>query len=194
MEIKEILSKEDIEEIYKDIYAESEYRKMAEKFNKFKMNGNYTQAMLMSKKMKDYEIGVFEGIARRRINAKKIAGDWVSVMPEEERKQLSILSYAVYMLSDVLEAYIMDINSILNKNIGRKVIGFDKLNQAMKESKSVVSLFDKIMSDDKASSLFGSCSDNLYKLCFNKASSYYNKLKTHEENTNKDTSRDTEVA
>lgn len=188
------LTKEQIEEIYKDIYAQPEYRKMAEKHKKFKISGNIAQALIYAKKMKDYEVGVFEGIARRYINANRITCDWLSAMPESDRKFLSILSYAVYMLSDVLDSYIMDLNQLMKKHTDHRVYGFDKLNQAVKEAKKVVAHFDVTINDEKAASLFGDFADDLYKLIFNKSSSYYNKLKNHAEKANKNTPQDAKVA
>lgn len=194
MELENILSKTDIEEIYKDIYAQPEYRRLAEKHKKFKISGNIAQALIYAKKMKDYEVGVFEGIARRYINANRITCDWLSAMPESDRKFLSILSYAVYMLSDVLDSYIMDLNQLMKKHTDHRVYGFDKLNQAVKEAKKVVAHFDVTINDEKAASLFGDFADDLYKLIFNKSSSYYNKLKNHAEKANKNTPQDAEVA
>ena len=192
--MENILSKIDIEEIYKDIYAQPEYRKLAEKHKKFKIGGNIAQALIYAKKMKDYEIGVFEGIAKRYIDANRITCDWVSSIPEDDRKYLSILSYSVYMLSDVLDNYIMDLNGLMKKHTDHKVYGFDKLNAAIKEARKVVTHFDGAMNDDKALSMFGDLSDKLYKMIFNQASSYYNKLKVHAEKTDKKASRHAEVA
>lgn len=192
--MENFLTKEQIEEIYKDIYAQPEYRKMAEKHKKFKISGNIAQALIYAKKMKDYEVGVFEGIARRYINANRITCDWLSAMPDSDRKFLSILSYAVYMLSDVLDSYIMDLNQLMKKHTDHRVYGFDKLNQAVKEAKKVVAHFDVTINDEKAASLFGDFADDLYKLIFNKSSSYYNKLKNHAEKANKKTSQDAKVA
>ena len=152
------------------------------------------QAVIYAKKMKDYEIRVFEGIARRYIDAHRITCDWVSAMPENDRKNLSILSYAVYMLSDVLDNYIMDLNLLMKKHTDHRVYGFDKLNQAVKEARKVVVHFDGTIGDEKATSLFGDVSDELYKLIFNKSSSYYNKLKKHEKSVNKKTARNAKVA
>lgn len=192
--MENFLTKEQIEEIYKGIYAQPEYRKMAEKHKKFKISGNIAQALIYAKKMKDYEVGVFEGIARRYINANRITCDWLSAMPESDRKFLSILSYAVYMLSDVLDSYIMDLNRLMKKHTDHRVYGFDKLNQAVKEAKKVVAHFDVTINDEKAASLFGDFADDLYKLIFNKSSSYYNKLKKHAEKANKKTPQDAKVA
>lgn len=192
--MENFLTKEQIEEIYKDIYAQPEYRRLAEKHKKFKISGNIAQALIYAKKMKDYEIGVFEGIARRYIDANRITCDWLSAMPENDRKFLSILSYAVYMLSDVLDSYIMDLNQLMKKHTDHKVYGFDKLNQAVKEARKVVTHFDVTINDEKAASLFGDFADDLYKLIFNKSSSYYNKLKKYEESINKKAARNAEVA
>lgn len=192
--MENILSKIDIDEVYKDIYAQPEYRKLAEKHKKFKISGNIAQALIYAKKMKDYEVGVFEGVARRYIDANRITCDWVSAMPENDRKYLSILSYSAYMLSDVLDNYIMDLNQLMKKHTDHKVYGFDKLNIAIKEARKVVTHFDGTMNDDKAISMFGDISDKLYKMIFNQASSYYNKLKDHAEKANKNTSRNAKVA
>lgn len=194
MELENILTKEAIEEIYKDIYASKEYRKLADKHQQLIKTGKVAQSVIYAKKMKDYEVGVFEGIARRYIDAHRITCDWVSAMPENDRKNLSILSYAVYMLSDVLDNYIMDLNLLMKKHTDHRVYGFDKLNQAVKEARKVVVHFDGTIGDEKATSLFGDVSDYLYKLIFNKSSSYYNKLKKHEKNVNKKAPRNAKVA
>lgn len=189
-----MLSEIDIKQIYEEIYASPDYRKMADKYQKFRTSGNFAQMYVMAKKMKDYEIGVFEGIARRYIDKLRITNDWVSSMSDEDRKNLSILSYAVYMLSDVLESFIMDINLLMKKNTDSRVYGFDKLNEAVKEAKKVVTHFDKSMCDEKALSMFGDVSDDLFKMVFNKASSYTNKLSDYAKKTNKNTPRHAEVA
>lgn len=194
MELENLLTKEAIDEIYKDIYASKEYRKMADKYQQLIKTGSVAKAVIYAKKMKDYEIGVFEGIARRYIDSHRITCDWVSAMPENDRKNLSILSYSVYMLSDVLDNYIMDLNQLMKKHTDHKVYGFDKLNQAIKETRKVVTHFDGTMNDDKALSMFGDLSDKLYKMIFNQASSYYNKLKDHAENVNKKAASDAKVA
>lgn len=194
MELENLLTKEAIDEIYKDIYASKEYRKMADKYQQLMKTGKLAQAVIYAKKMKDYEIGVFEGIARRYIDSHRITCDWVSAMPENDRKNLSILSYAVYMLSDVLDNYIMDLNRLMKKHTDHRVYGFDKLNQAVKEARKVVVHFDGTIGDEKATSLFGDVADNLYKMAFNKASSYYNKLKKNAENVNKKAASDAKVA
>lgn len=98
------------------------------------------------------------------------------------------------MLSDVLDSYIMDLNQLMKKHTDHRVYGFDKLNQAVKEAKKVVAHFDVTINDEKAASLFGDFADDLYKLIFNKSSSYYNKLKNHAEKANKNTPQDAKVA
>ena len=52
----------------------------------------------------------------------------------------------------------------------------------------LVSKFDNQINDEKASFLFGQMSDNLYEMVYNKASSYVNKLRSYENNNNKETS------
>ena len=71
---------------------------------------------------------------------------------------------------------------------------YEKIQELLKETNKKISNFDTIMKDDKASMLFGECSDKLYKLIFNQANSYVNKLKKHEESVNKKAARHAEVA
>lgn len=194
MEIKDMLSESDIKAVYDEIYASPDYRKLTEKYQKFRKSGDFAQMYVMAKKMKDYEIGVFEGIARRFVSKLKMTRDWVEAMPGEDRKNLSVLSYSVYMLADVLEMFIMELNELLKKNTSCTVSGFDKLNEVAKEAKKIVLHFDSIMSDEKSCNLFSACSDDLYKLIFNKASSYKNKLEKYAEKTDKKAPRNAEVA
>jgi len=194
MALEDILTKEAIDDIYKDIYTSREYRKLADKYQSLKAQGNIAQAVIYAKKMKQYEIGVFEGIARRYVDRQMMMQDWVSSMTPEDRIKMNVLSYGLFMMTDVFEMFIMDVNTIVKKYSGGKTHAFDKLNESLKESKKVISSFDGWLTDNKESKIFGSVSDNLYEMLYNKANSLVNKIRSYEEQVKRKAKNDEQVA
>lgn len=194
MEVENILSKEAIDAVYKEIYASREYRKMADAYQKHRLNGNVVQSMRIAKKMKDYEVEVFEGVARKYISKERITAGMILSMSDEDRKNMNILANSLLLMADVLDSLVVDANSILKKYTGQKSTDFEKLNELAKETKSLVRYFDNHLDNEHAQFLFGEMSDNLYKLTFNKAKSFISKLKKYEEEINKKAPRHAEVA
>jgi hypothetical protein len=115
-------------------------------------------------------------------------------MSEDDKNKLNTLENALYLVSDVLDLLVMDVNSVLKNYTNYKMNEYDKLRELSKEARRCVCTFDKLMNDDKACAIFSSCSDNLYKMIYNKASSYINKLKKYEESVNKKAARVSKVA
>lgn len=197
---KDILTNDEIEEIYKDIRTNPKYVKHAQLQQKYKAQGKLLQAALEGKILKEMEIAVFEMTAREYIKSHLKMIDLDNQMTEDDRKKVKILSSSLYMLSDVVTSMILEINSTLSKYTKHKLHEFDNLQNALKESKVCISRFDNRMNDEKISSLFGDCADNLYELIYNKSSSYQNKLekylKTKEDakGANKKVKRNAEVA
>lgn len=194
MEVENILSKEAIDAVYKEIYASREYRKMADAYQKHRLNGNVVQSMRIAKKMKDYEVEVFEGVARKFINRERITAEMVHSMSEQDRNTMNILANGLLLISDVLDTFVFDANTILKKYTGQKSTDFEKLNNLAKETKSLVKYFDNHLDNEFAQFQYGECSDNLYKLTFNKAKSFISKLKKYEEEITKKAPRHAEVA
>lgn len=188
------LTKETIDEIYKDIRSSKQYMKHAQLHNEYKKKGQWTKAALEAKVMHDMEVKVWEEVAKQYIDRTQLTVDVVRSMSEEDRGRMNILANALVMLSDVLETLVMDTDSILKKYITGKNTEFDKLKEVLKESKGIASYFDKRIGDEKAASMFGDMCDNLYKMIFNKAGSYVNKLKKYEEKVNRKAARRAEVA
>ena len=107
---------------------------------------------------------------------------------------MNVFTNAMYMLTDVLNIFVMDASTILKKYDLGQTKEYESLKQLLKETNKRIKLFDTLMKDEKASAIFGDASDNLYKMIFNKASSYVNKLKKYEESVNKKISRQKKVA
>ena len=144
--------------------------------------------------MKEMEVEVFSELCKQRIDLNRIVHEVVEKMDNEDKHYLNIVSNALRMMSDVIEMFIMDANYIMKKYGLNNIREYDKLNAALKEAKACVRTFDRLTEDKKILSMFGDCSDNLYKLIFNKASSYVNKVKKHEESINKKAARNAKVA
>lgn len=175
------LNQQTIEEIYKDIRSTKQYMKHAHLQNQYMKNGQWAKAALEGKFLKEMENAVWAEVAKQYIDRTQLTYDVVSSMSDEDRHKMNILANAIVMLADVLDNLVMDTDSVLKKYVSGKNTEFDKLKSALCEAKGIISYFDNKIADEKAASMFGDCSDNLYKLIFNKASSYVTKLKKYEE-------------
>ena len=178
----------------REIYANPIYINLNKKYQRYRKQGDFAQALVYSKKMKNFEDEVFAMIAQKYINKHNIMQGIVDSMSEEDKHKMNILANAMYLLSDVLDSMITDTNRILKKYDACDTTGFDKLSKALKETQGLVVHFDALMDNDKASGIFSNCSDKLYKLVFNQSSSYVNKLKRYAEDVNKKSASVSEVA
>ena len=180
--------------VMREIYANPIYINLNKKYQRYRKQGDFAQALVYSKKMKNFENEVFSMIAKKYINKHNIMRGVVDSMSEQDKEKMNILANAMYLLSDVLDSMITDTNRILKKYDACDTTGFDKLSAALKEATGLVIHFDALMDNDKASTIFGECSDKLYKLVFNQSSSYVNKLKRYAEDVNKKSASVSEVA
>ena len=179
------LSKETIAEIYREIRSDKRYMKHAELQRKYKLQGKWVQATLEGKIMIEMERAVWNEVAKKYIDRTRITADVILSMSEEDRHKMNILANSIVMLADVLDNLVMDTNSTLQKYVSGKSTEFDNLKAALGEAKGIVSYFDNKIADEKAADMFGQISDKLYKLIFNQASLYVNKLEKYAEGLNK---------
>lgn len=183
--MKEILSKEEVDSIYKEIRLSPEYKKHADLYAAYVRKGQYTKSMYEAGLMKRFEVETFEKVAKERINIWKEVQKKIDAMSNEDKHTMNILSNALRMMSDVVEVFIRETNSILKKYELNNMQEYDKLEQASQEAYKCVRRFETYTQDEKVTNLFGDGCDNLYKLIFNKASSFVNKVKKHEESMKK---------
>ena len=162
--------------------------------NQYLKKGNYVYAAVEAKRMKQIEMEVFAEIVKDKRFIWKTVQDKIAQMTSEDVTFLNITSNALRMLSDVFETFILDTNIIMKKYGLNDIREYDKLKIALKEAKECVRTFDTLTKDEKVITMFGDCADDLYKLVFNKASSYVGKVRKYEENINKKAARDAEVA
>jgi hypothetical protein len=188
------LNQQTIEEIYKDIRSSKQYMKHAQLQNQYKKSGRWAKAALEGKILKEMEQAVWAEVAKQYIDRTQVTMDVVASMSDEDRHKMNILANSIVMLADVLDNLVMDTDSILKKYVAGKNTEFDKLKSALSEAKGIVNYFDNKIADEKAAAMFGTAADNLYKLVFNKASSYVNKLKKYEESVAKKIARNAKMA
>lgn len=177
-----------------DIYAMPDYRKLQEKQKVLIKNGDYMKASMIGQRMKRIEAKVYLEIAKKYVKSEAFVNDVIASFSEEERKEMTILANALYLMSDTLDSMVMGIHSILRKRGLDEDSHFDKLSSVLKESKKAVYRFDMLLSDDFASKLAGDMSDSMYKLVYNKASSFSKKLKEYAEKADKKAARNAKVA
>lgn len=171
--------------VMREIYANPIYINLNKKYQRYRKQGDFAQALVYSKKMKNFEDEVFAMIAQKYINKHNIMQGIVDSMSEEDKQKMNIYANALYLLSDVLDSMILDTNDILKKYDACDASGFDKLSSVLKETKGLIAHFYTLMDDKRATGIFGDCSYKLYKLIFNQASSYVNKLRRYAEDINK---------
>lgn len=183
-----------IEAVYNEIHSSQQYIKLKKQYDTLSMRREYAKAMIVKKKMENYEVEVLDGILKTYVAKRRISEGIVESMSMEDRKTMNTLANAMLLLSDVLDAMTMDAQSVMKKYTNGRITDFEKLNNVLKETKSLVSYFDGQLKDEKAQLIFGETSDDLYKLVFNKSKSFVNKLKKHAENINKNAPSPSEVA
>ena len=177
-----------------DIYAMPDYRKLLEKQREFMKAGLYANAIVIGQRMEKIKERVYLEIAKKYISSEAYANQVIASFSEEERREMTILANALYLMSDTLDSMVMEIHSILKKRGLDEDSHFDKLSTVLKESKKAVYRFDMLLSDDYASKLAGDMSDSMYKLVYNKASSFSKKLKDYAERADKKAARNAKVA
>ena len=188
------LTQQTIDEIYREIRSSKHYMKHAELQRKYKLQGKWAQAALEGKIMLEMERAVFNEVAKQYIDRTRITAEAIMSMSEDDRHKMNVLANAIVMLADVLDNLVMDTNSTLQKYVSGKTTEFDNLKAALYEAKGIVKYFDNKIADEKAADMFGITGDKLYKLVFNQASSYVNKLEKYAEDINKKSASVSEVA
>lgn len=188
------LPQELIEGVYKTINENAHYKKLKESYEYCHKKGDYLQAMLASKKIKEYEAKALEAELKSYKFKKAISERIVDSMSEEDRKELNVLGSSMVIVVNVLDALMINVQRVVEKYGNIKVTNFVKLQESLKETRALIPHFDSCLNNEKASYLLGTMSDNLYEMTYNKAKSYITKLKKHEEYTNKKNSASSEVA
>ena len=128
-----------------------------------------------------------ECMTMKKLNAEEIKqfADAL-IFTESEAKDITDLFYNLKMENPVNHWKIM---MPLND-----VDEYNKLQNALNEAKSCVRVFDNLTNDEKVINMFGDGCDNLYKLVFNKASSFVNKVKKYEESAKKKSTHQKKIA
>lgn len=179
--MENVITPEIDKQVMLDIYAMPDYRKLLEKQREFMKAGLYANAIMIGQRMEKIKEMVYLEIAKKYISSEAYANQVIASFSEEEREKMTILANALYLMSDTLDSMVMEIHSILKKRGLDDDSHFDKLSSVLKESKKAVYRFDMLLSDDYASKLAGDMSDSMYKLVYNKASSFSKKLKDYAE-------------
>ena len=177
-----------------DIYAMPAYRDLLEKQRKLVKDGQYIKASMIGQRMKRIEAKVYLDIAKKYVNSEAYANQVIASFSEEERNEMTILANALYLMSDTLDSMVMSVHSILKKRGLDEDSHFDKLSTVLKESKKAVYRFDSLLNDEYASKLAGDMSDSMYKLVYNKASSFSKKLRDYAEKADKKAARNAKMA
>jgi hypothetical protein len=177
-----------------DIMNIPEYRKLNEKFQELKRQGNVMQAAIIIQKMKRMEDAVFMSIAKRYIDTRAYADKILQSVTPEDKEKMTISCNALYLLSDTLDQLLTETHGILSRYGIDEDCRFDKLKEVLKQSKDAVYRFDTILSDEHASKIAGDMADSMYKLVYNKASSFTKKLVAYAEKADKKAARHAEVA
>lgn len=89
------LSKETIEEIYKDIHVSPKYMKHANKYQQYLKCGMYVEATKEARLMKQIENEIFTEIAKSYIDSNAHAVGVINSMAEQDRHSMNVIANAM---------------------------------------------------------------------------------------------------
>ena len=181
-------------QVLKDIYALPGYRKLYDEYRNLRLQGKFAQSMIVAKKMKVMENSVFAELYKTYADKNAYTDEVLRNMSEEDKTTMNVLANALYLMSDTIDSMTTESHGILKKYGIDEDSRFDKLTKMLKEVKSAVFVFDSLLADDYACKLAGNMSDNMYKLVYNKASSFSKKLRDYAEKADKKAARNAKMA
>ena len=174
--MQNLITPEIRKQVMQDILAHPEYRKLNEKYKTLRNSGNFMQASFVMQKMKMLEAKTFGVVAKKYIDSEKMTHETIASMTEEEKDKFTYISNGLFLMADVFDSMIMEAEAIMKKYGFGENHMFKEFRTSLKEAKKAVYRFDNMLQDDDASMLAGQMSDDLYKLVYNKASSFTKKL------------------
>ena len=171
----------------KEIRKHDRYVALSEKKKQLQKQRSYALAMQVQQTMDDLEKKALERSVELYKNRVKSMVEVVTSMKKEDMNEMTVYSYAIVMLSDCLETFIMEMNEKVKKYHPKyKLHAYEELLQLSKESKKYISLVNGLGGKDTYHmNLYGDSVDNLTEMIVNKAKSFMNKIDYHEESVNK---------
>lgn len=185
-----------INNLTKEIRKHERYTSLASKKKELQKMRSYALALQVQQTMDDFEKKALERAVELYKKRVKSMVEVVTSMEKEDMNAMTVYSYAVIMLSDCLETFIIEMNQKVKKYYTEhKLHAYEELLQLAKESKKYISLVNGLGGKDKYHmNLYGDSVDNLREMIENKAKSFMNKINHHEESVNKKSRSDAEVA
>lgn len=172
--------------ILETLSTHPEYKKLVTLRNQALMEGRPIKAMELRSSMASLEDAVYEEYLKQWNGEIREMEELCQSMTEEDLDMMNAYGNAVIMLADVLESLVMDTNQLLKKyHPDFRLEAFDKLNQLAKEAGNHVRMLDRYSDDRFYTNTYCDTSDKLYDMIIKKSKSFINKMKKHEEKTNK---------
>ena len=185
-----------IEEMRREIRKHDKYQALVERKKLCTKQGQYALAMTVQKGIEDFEKDALKRcVEHYKKNIKSMVEVVTSMKPDDMNYMLE-RSYAVVMLSDVLDSVIRDMKRMTGLYYPEhKFNSYDKLLSVVKEAKDFIGLVNGLGNGDSYHiNLYGDSVDNVTEMIINKARSFMNKINHHEKTVNKKAARVSEVA
>lgn len=185
-----------IRNLTNEIRKHERYTALASKKKELQKMRSYALAMQVQQAMDDFEKKNLDRSVELYKKRVKSMVEMVTSMSNEDMNSMTMYSYAVIMLTDCLETFILEMNQKVKKYYPEhKLHAYDELLQLAKESKKYISIVNGLGGKDTYHmNLYGDSVENLREMIENKAKSFINKINHHEESVNKKVARNTEVA
>ena len=180
--IKERIPDEVMEQFKIWMYKNEQYQQLVSKKAAAIKTGRYVVAAMLAKEIKELEEAVLKNCINEWQHQRKTVAEIMKDCSKEELHEHNVLVNMLYVLTDILESSVMDLNDIISKyDPKRKVILFDELNACLKQTKIVMK--DMAGATDNIYQIqFGDTADDIRQLIFNKVSSMLIKVQSKKSN------------
>ena len=160
------------------MYKNEQYQEMVRKKAEAIKTGRYVVAAMLAKDIKEIEKKVLQNCIDEWQHQRKTVAEIMANCTKEELHEHNVLVNMLYVLTDMIESSVMDLNDIISKyDPKRKVILFDELNACLKQTKIVMK--DMAGATDNIYQIqFGDTADDIRQLIFNKVSSMLIKVQS----------------
>lgn len=178
---------EDIAQMIRmEVRAKEKYQEVVKKRNQLLLHRRYVEAASLSAGLKDMEDKALYAWLEYAANQAVPVNDLIESMSDEDKEVMASYCNALMMTSDILETLIMDSAQLIRKyHPHTDFVMFDELNMVAKKAAAMVRMLEKYKDDEFYTNNYGDMTDNLYEMIFNKARSFYRKVKRHSDSLDK---------
>lgn len=182
-------------QILKELRSRDEYKKLEARKAELYMSFRFAEANRIIKLIKDMEEQSIKTYIDYYIGESKAVSELINDMSEEDRDRMNTYGNMMIMVCDIIETVNIEMNQLLKKyHPTFSVTSFNKVAELSGEAHNIVKLLMRYSSDEYYTNTYGTVTDNLFEMCFNKAKSFIGKIKKNEERAYKKAAKNAKVA